>query len=123
MNCQQGDLAVIVGGQYAENWGRLVMVREAYNFQGIWDGDCGPAWYVESEGDKLYTETVSGRPFRMYRVVVRDSALRPIRNDDGIDEMVRIAGRPNYADAEPATRLQQLRQAVEEFKRSQGATR
>jgi hypothetical protein len=78
MNCKPGDLAVIVRARLAPPLlGRLVKCIAPR------DDD---AWWV----DIPLTCPVTGETwFSVY-----DRALRPIRDQDGEDEILRIAGKP-----------------------------
>lgn len=105
MNCKPGDLAVIVKSDNIMNIGKLVRVIlpspgnhlpigshyfvKGIDFRRSGDWFC---WIVESCSSPLIA-TPSGelhivRPFS-------DRCLRPIRDQDGEDEMIRIAGKPN----------------------------
>lgn len=73
MRCKVGDLAVIVRASYPENVGLFVAVVEPVP-------DWTPAgWFVDGggPGNCCY-----------------DHDLRPIRDQPGEDEMIRIAGLP-----------------------------
>lgn len=101
MNCKPGDLAVIVGGsRYA---GMLVHVIEAAPIGSFLlpDGhaatnDSTNSWVVKSLSGKFWCPGQTGEFLRYadYGFVV-DSKLRPIRDQDGEDEMIRIVGKPN----------------------------
>lgn len=81
MNCKPGDLAVNVGGK-PECRGEIYTVIKAYTgpvFKSPY-----PAWWVEHNGS-------------MFHCLDRD--LRPIRDQDGEDEMLRIAGYPHKETA------------------------
>ena len=87
MNCKQGDLAVIVKAVCKENIGKLVVVT-AYQFGvELSDGRVIDGWLFE--GPKM--KGMGGVPV----TVIPDDFLRPIRDNDGEDEMLRIAGLPN----------------------------
>lgn len=90
MNCKPGDLAVIVRS-LAGLEGRIVhcmRLADSCNFDldgrmVLYDG--GPRWVLEkpivnSDGDTLYTYA--------------DARLRPLRDSDGEDEVLRTVGRP-----------------------------
>lgn len=89
MNCKQGDLAVIVRS-YAGNEGKIVRcVRLSYAPCLLPGGaliERCPLW----ETDAVLLGC-SGRSDEF----VPDFQLRPIRDNDGEDEMLRIAGLPN----------------------------
>jgi hypothetical protein len=88
MNCKQGDLAVIVRSM-AGNEGKLVEVlRQSVAY--------GPGWWT--------VRSMSG-PCRNHLGVysqegqIEDSRLRPLRDNDGEDEILRIAGKPQEVTA------------------------
>ena len=85
MNCRPNDLAVIVRGVPAENIGKVITVTELFPFIGI------NAWRYE--GARLLGE-YGGECF-----AVDDKALRPIRDQDGTDEILRIAGKPQSIES------------------------
>lgn len=82
MNCREGDLAVIVRARFADNIGKIVRVlrlvseRDAVPWPGM---PRGVLWAV-----------TDGRETK----ISPDSWLRPIRDQPGEDEMLRIAGAP-----------------------------
>lgn len=81
MNCKQGDLAVVANITWPDvtpYLGRIVRC--------IYLDDMG-GWFTEPELEK-------GRS-------IFDGALRPIRDNDGEDEILRIAGKP-VKQGEPA---------------------
>lgn len=82
LNCKQGDLAVIVRS-VAGNEGKIVMcmrlvLGEKHLFK-------GPRWQI----DRPLPHSTLGAGW-----TVADCALRPLRDGEGEDEMLRIAGRP-----------------------------
>ena len=94
MNCKQGDLAVIVRSS-SGNVGRIVVClniastgelcrtfgSSMYSYAPIWRIDVAVHW----------RGSVSGCievPF------ITDKAIRPLRDSDGEDEMLRLVGRP-----------------------------
>jgi hypothetical protein len=89
MNCKQGDLAVYVG-LVPEVLGTIVQV---VGLKLICDvghmGGAGPAWFVDPPIKH------SGQLW----VSVLDSALRPIRDNDGADETLAWAGKPEKVAA------------------------
>lgn len=89
MNCKPGDLAVMTASDFPRNVGALFRVIGTYR--------CDPGdWYVEalsacdgslgpiSPGDKVWAT---------------DSCLRPIRDNDGEDETLQWAGKPERVTA------------------------
>ncbi len=88
MNCKQGDLAVIVHSDFfKENIGKIVTCVE---FKAGPDGS--PAWVIDRalfEGTRrTHNKSFAGD-------WVCDKVLRPIRDQPGEDETLRIAGLPN----------------------------
>jgi hypothetical protein len=85
MNCKPGDLAVMIRSSHPLNVGRLFEVLDKYRCDpGEWrcralsrvtDTDCGPA----KAGVVVWAD---------------DAGLRPIRPNEGEDEILRIAGKP-----------------------------
>lgn len=98
MNCKPGDLAVMIRSLYG-NLGKVVKVIEPFvwvNGQprqcsgANWDPRSGLFWLVESLSGPIVSD--SG-----LKHVIRpcpDSFLRPIRDQPGTDEIIRIAGKP-----------------------------
>ena len=80
MNCKQGDLAVIVKvipGIGAEQYiGKIIRCERLFS---------PLAWWLPDD-------------FGCHLAVL-DAHLRPIRDNDGEDEMVRIAGKPEQVTA------------------------
>ena len=75
MNCKPGDLAVVAratNGDVVPYLGRVVTCLRVVH------GDC---WATDPELE-------AGR-------AIYDGALRPIRDQDGEDEMLTLAGKPN----------------------------
>lgn len=89
LNCKLGDLAVIVRSD-SGNEGAVVVCLEMY--VGQWaNGNYEAGWLVDR-----WLPCRSGGQTRH----VADRKLRPLRDGDGEDEMLRIAGRP--ADVQQA---------------------
>lgn len=86
MNCKPGDLAIVVSGSPAENVGRVIT---CLRWVRLFDIDF---WYYEGalvfEGERC--------------PLVADDCLRPLRPDEGTDEMLRIAGLPAPRETTPA---------------------
>ena len=90
MNCKPGDLAVIVRSIHG-NLGKIVRCLRFLGHQEFDDGIfCDDAWLVEGRFDEVCF--VSRR--RGGDATISDSDLRPIRDQPGEDEMLRIAGKP-----------------------------
>lgn len=82
MNCKQGDLAIIVKS-YAGNEGKIV---RCLRYVGKVEGWIGR--------DRWETDTQIIGEFGSVTNTVNDSYLRPIRDSDKEDEMLRIVGKP-----------------------------
>ena len=82
LNCKQGDLAVIVRSA-SGNEGKIVrclaLVMDA------WAWGYGPRWITEPP--------VIGNAFGTI-VPPLDACMRPLRDSDGEDEVLRLVGRP-----------------------------
>jgi hypothetical protein len=88
MNCKPGDLAVIVRSHRGRNVGRIVTVVRQHD-----PADSPrwlhvmPGWVVSPVGTLVVHPNAKC-------TWAPDAWLRPIRPDEGQDEMLRIAGRP-----------------------------
>lgn len=88
MNCKQGDLAVLVRSD-SGNEGAVVQCLRLYVGQ-LLNPDktltaTVVAWFIDRN-----LPTLDGS----LCLIVEDSKLRPLRDTDGEDEILRIAGRP-----------------------------
>ena len=83
MNCQKGDLAVIVSGL---NQGRFMFVLEA----SVYGADY---WFVKVLGGPL-EGTESGKKVFLRKGHIEDNRLRPLRDTPGDDETLRWAPVP-----------------------------
>lgn len=85
MNCKPGDLAVIVRSNQISNIGKIVTVLRVYP-------RAEQSWWICSGSvlHGLYSDWPPGAEVGMY-----DNHMRPIRDNDGEDEMIRIAGLPH----------------------------
>lgn len=86
MRCVQGDLAVVVVSPMGMNLDKIV---ECCSYQGE-HSKHGPIWRVKTKGKPLVTE---------YGCVgitcdIPDAWLRPIRDNPGEDEVLRLVGKP-----------------------------
>lgn len=87
LNCRQGDLAIIVKS-YAGNEGKIVRCLSPWN-----------GGFIMPNGDVIFADgwvIDLLLPVRhgIYARRIQDSQLRPLRDSDGEDEMLRIAGKP-----------------------------
>lgn len=90
MNCRPGDLAIIVKS-VAGNEGKIVrcirLLPSGSDKKFVFDG---PRWVIDRPvPDSIGLEISS----------LADCALRPIRDNDGEDEMLRITGKPQEISA------------------------
>jgi hypothetical protein len=91
MNCRPGDLAIVVGGTHSSDVvGRIVRCVRWQPWRGV------DAWIVEP---RLREDRVEGHE-TIVGDWVRDVCLRPIRDNDGEDEMLRIAGKPREVETQ-----------------------
>ena len=97
MNCKPGDLAVFVKAHNQENNGLIVRVErwvqaeERYSAR-YYAGRAG--WLVVSEGRPMKCVLHDGEVVYTQGAVALDYMLKPLRDSDGEDEMLRIAGKP-----------------------------
>ncbi|MFA5898103.1 MAG: hypothetical protein WC829_03200 [Hyphomicrobium sp.] len=89
MNCKPGDLAIIVRSE-AGNLGKIVRCIKVLRNE-FWTGP--------SLGTRMTATLEIDIPLASWDGVVSnhiaDDQLRPIRDNDGEDEMIRIAGLPH----------------------------
>jgi hypothetical protein len=86
MRCRAGDLAVIIRAKHPDNLHKLVRVvraidpenRDNFDLSGM---GAGHKWVIETLGSPF----VRG-PFRFNDALALDTSLRPIRDNDGVDE-------------------------------------
>ena len=91
MNCKPGDLAVIVRSADGQAVGRIV---ECLRIEGA-HSELGPMWRVKTSGKGVVT--IHGTLAVFFHMP--DSWLRPIRDNDGEDEILRIVGKPQTVEA------------------------
>lgn len=89
MNCKQGDMAVIVRSR-AGNEGKVLTclrlaTRQQVIAEGFLDWVGRPVWVTDAT-----LACRSGKPTSLYP----DDRLRPLRDSDGQDEMLRLVGLP-----------------------------
>lgn len=80
MNCKPGDLAIIVGSRSNPECNGIIVMIDRYA------GD--KCWYVRGKLIEEYAR-IHGLGLKLF-----DARLRPIRDNPGEDEMLRIAGKP-----------------------------
>ena len=81
MNCKQGDVAVVVRSE-SGNEGKIVRCLECV-FKS-WPFGVGPRWVTDPPLNNLFYSAIP----------ILDSWLKPLRDSEGEDEMLRIAGFP-----------------------------
>ena len=84
LNCKPGDLAVLVRAHLSENLGLICRVIGPSSF--------GPGWWHVEFSKAI--RWISGPRCLSHVGECQDSNLRPIRDQPGEDEMLRIAGNP-----------------------------
>lgn len=94
MNCKQGDLAIVVKSELG-NEGKVVrcirvLSKKESDALMYWSG---PLWEVDAPLKASFGFVVT------YTNHCPDSYLRPLRNQDGEDEMLRISGKPEQLTA------------------------
>lgn len=100
-NCKVGDLAVVVRSVTGRSIGRIVRVVRAAPYPGLRNQDGSIERGLVWETDTLFKTVISGEmhPYKL------DKELRPLRDQDGEDEMLRIAGKPKTTLLEECNRL------------------
>jgi hypothetical protein len=94
MNCKQGDLAVVVRSA-SGNEGRIV---RCIRTMGVVEWK-GPGNVIKGRGVAwLIDPPLPAWHGRLDRLAL-DACLRPIRDQDGEDEMLRIVGKPHEVAA------------------------
>jgi hypothetical protein len=104
-NCKEGDLAVVVfSNTCPELVGRYVIVEhlwregekseDGHKIKQTRPGSL--TWWVRSAvaGQKLPVRSTKGKFRHLFRRPCWDEMLRPIRDNDGEDEMLRVVGKP-----------------------------
>lgn len=96
MNCKKGDLAIIVSGSIPQNIGLIIRCDELVC--GLWWKPGAPAWRVT---DRAMWAVMNDGSIKFCQPPLRcyDEHLRPIRDDDGEDEVLRIAGKPKELES------------------------
>lgn len=93
MRCKPGDIAVVVrNDSIPENVGVLLRVLHADEKVGFWVCEC-MSWATTYHEGALYRKPPG------HKGRIRDSYLRPLRNDPDTDEVIRIAGKPLREEA------------------------
>jgi hypothetical protein len=103
MNCKPGDLALVTRGanagaivevlhlapgkptRFPDVTGRGMLGRPTSN---------KPCWVVRATGSPLLWVSAKGTRRYFHERPLLDAILRPLRDNDGEDEMLRIAGKP-----------------------------
>lgn len=97
MNCRPGDIAVLVNARYEESIGALVEVISLdAPRRGLPTWKCRAISRIKCFNDILLTAMVCEPGTIVYGP---DSYLRPIRDNDGTDEMLTIVGKPEKVAA------------------------
>lgn len=101
MNCKPGDLAVVVRSAAGSHGKIVTCIRLATKDEiRYWNHaeDVGPVWFIDQMLNRAF---VGGFGIGFPAPLASDYCLKPIRDNDGEDEMLRIAGKPNVADLRP----------------------
>lgn len=125
LRCRPGDLAIVTGKCVTPGLrGRFVIVeRLTYGGEIIEDAQSDfdrPTWLCRAavNGAKLPRHTGSGAVAEFDQRIIADALLTPIRDNEGDDEMLRLAGRPRartgsrivvYCDGKRVGELQPMR--------------
>ena len=97
MRCKVGDLCIVVNSHWPVNIGKLCVVTGVARSNWLdWEVELLSPMKGEAEITYDVEWQVAGS-----KAMTRDKDLRPIRNQEGDDEMIRIAGLPNKVK-EPA---------------------
>lgn len=97
LNCRAGDLAVIVKSKCG-NEGKIVRCKRLLNLGEYVDSECRTSSIEISHlGEHTCWETDTPTVWSdgLEYKAAKDWNLRPLRGDEGEDEMLRIAGLPN----------------------------
>jgi len=98
MNCKQGDTAIVIKGK---NSGKvLTCVRLTPKIEVSLALKCKGFWYTSEIPEEIYWEVdtpiVWGDGVMDESInYIADSFLRPIKDSNGEDEMVKLLGKPN----------------------------
>lgn len=110
LNCKEGDLAVIVRSEFPENVGKVVEVICRFEHEHLdrsrW------YWHVRTAGQDLWAARLKRPTLRLFGLTLwvggwhadtvertqhmscLDERLRPLRDEPGEDEILRLAGTP-----------------------------
>lgn len=88
MNCKQGDLAMVVRVSHAVNNWALGQIVRCVSYEKLSDID---GWRLE--------EGITHADSTLEWYWIADFCLRPIRDNEGEDEILRIAGIPGEVSA------------------------
>lgn len=95
-NCRIGDIAVVIKSPTGKNLGKIVKCIRRIEVNEIIDGRrMNIADDVVWLTDSTLTWTKKGGSHEYEAHFCRDSILKPLRDDDGDDETMIWAGKPN----------------------------
>ena len=99
MKIKPGDICRLINVQHPCNMDKLVVVARRSKRRELMDGlpvnvSEDLEWLIESLGSPIYWTNEDGRQFATPWAFCRSNNLQPIRDQDGEDEMLRIAGKP-----------------------------
>jgi len=101
MNCKPGDLAIVIRS-LAGNEGKIVTV---HRFVSELEVEYAPKRKNDREGWLCYGSNLKSIGLKdkviveSTKCVFPDESLRPLRDNDGEDEILRIAGKPQKVSA------------------------
>lgn len=102
LNCKAGDLAIQVRSRVG-NTGKIVKCLSIAKLGEEIKSDCGTSYLIIDTEEKEHAtwhieESMKWTDGKFYKAT-KDSDLRPLRDNDGEDEMLRIAGLPHKEPA------------------------
>lgn len=95
MNCKQGDLAIVVRACNVENIGRVARCMRV----SIGGDVTGPGYRFPSAVCWVVEPPLSSWDGLGFAAAVPDAFMRPIRDNDGEDETLTLAGKPQCVPA------------------------
>jgi hypothetical protein len=113
-NVKPGDIAMVKAPYVEQGRGAIVVVERLAGIREelsgcvyVWQSEYGHGWVVRG-----WVKARSG--FRQGpQLVISDQCLRPLRDTDGEDEVLRLAGKPKSAEY-LAVRISTLREEFDE---------
>lgn len=99
LNCKQGDLAMMKCATPDPDNGKIVRIVESGD---DWShtGDARFHWAVDTLGQRFELDNAPGLSDGVELLDIPDADLRPIRDNDGADETLAWAGKPEEVKRE-----------------------